>query len=169
MWKYFTDKETRKWTDILDAIVKGYNSTYHSSIKMTPIEASKQENSEVVWWNIYGAYITADYGSPQFKIGETVRISKHKRVFDKGYLPSFTEEYFKIKQVLIGNPIVYKLEDLKGEDLIGFFYETELSDFKPSEETNYKVEKVIGKKKVRGKNIFWLNIKGGLTSLMNGY
>ena len=32
------------------------------------------------------------------KLVETVIISKYKSDFDKGYLPNFTEEYFKIKQ-----------------------------------------------------------------------
>jgi hypothetical protein len=126
---------------------------------MTPVEASKQNNSEVVWWNTYGAYITADSGTPKFKFGETVRISKYKSVFDKSYSPNFRVEYFKIKQVLLGNPIVYKLVHLKGEDLKGFFYETELNNFKPSEETSYKVEKVLGKKKERGNNYILVKYK----------
>ena len=121
MYKYFTENETRKWIDVVQSIVQGYNNSYHSTIKMSPVEASKPNNTETVWWNIYGSHITAEFGVPHFKVGQAVRISKYKSVFDKGYLPNFTEEYFKIKQILIGNPIVYKLEDLKGEDLNGVF------------------------------------------------
>ena len=58
---------------------------------MTPNEASKVENSPVVWYNIYGAYLSSKYGQPKFKVGQTVRISKYKSTFDKGYLPSYTE------------------------------------------------------------------------------
>ena len=134
MWKYFTENETRKWIDIVQDLVNAYNNTYHTTIKMTPVEASKPQNSEIVWWNIYGAYITADYGAPAFKIGQTVRISKYKSVFDKGYLPNFTEEYFKIKRVIVGNPIIYKLEDLQGEDINGIFYESELSSYNPTDD-----------------------------------
>lgn len=160
VFKYFTENETRKWIDVIQLIVKGYNNTYHRIIKMTPIEASKPENSEIVWWNIYGAYITAEYGSPTFKVGQTVRISKYKSVFAKGYLPNFTEEYFKIKQIIIGNPIIYKLEDLKGEDINGIFYESELSSYNPTEDAEYKIEKVMGKKKIKGEEYILVKYKG---------
>ena len=63
------------------------------------------------------SHITAEFGVPSFKVGQYIRISKYKSIFAKGYLPNFTEEYFKIKQILIGSPIVCKLEILKGEDL----------------------------------------------------
>ena len=61
---------------------------------MTPNEASKMENSLVVWYNIYGAYLR----SYKFKAGQTVRISKYKSTFDKGYLPNYTEEFFRVKK-----------------------------------------------------------------------
>ena len=43
MWKYFTANSTRVYIDVLDKLVQQYNSTKHSSIKMTPVEASKQK------------------------------------------------------------------------------------------------------------------------------
>ena len=33
--------KTTKYYDILDKLVENYNNTVHSSIKMTPVEASK--------------------------------------------------------------------------------------------------------------------------------
>jgi len=114
----------------------------------------------MVWWNIYGAYITAEYGPPSFKIGQTVRISKYKSIFDKGYLPNFTEEYFKIKQIIFSKPIVYKLEDLQGEEVNGIFYESELSVYNASDEVEYKIEKVLGKKKIKTKNYILVKYKG---------
>jgi len=104
--------------------------------------------------------LAAKYDTPKFKVGQTVRIQKYKRIFDKGYLPNFTEEFFKIKQVQMGRPVVYRLEDLKGEDLMGIFYESELSPYNESEETTYKVEKVLGKKKIKGKDYVLVKYKG---------
>ena len=97
---------------------------------------------------------------PTFKIGQIVRISKYKSIFDKGYIPNFTEEYYKIKQVLIGNPIIYKLEDIKGEDLNGIFYESELSLYNPKDDDEYKIEKVIGRKKIKGERFCTSKIQG---------
>jgi len=160
LWKYFTANETREWTDVIQDLVHDYNNSFHTTIKMTPVEASKPENSLTVWQNIYHPYLIAKHGEAKFKVGQTVRISKYKRTFDKGFLPNFTEEFFKIKQVLYGTPIVYKLEDLKGEDLSGIFYENELSPYTMTDETTYKVEKVLGKKTIKGKKLVLVQYKG---------
>jgi len=160
MWKYFTANETRKWIDIVDNLVNDYNGTFHSTIKMSPVEASKSENSSTVWNNIYGVYLAAKYDTPKFKVGQTVRIAKYKSIFDKGYLPNYTEEFFKIKEVKIGIPVVYKLEDVKGEDLNGIFYEDELSLYSETEESTYKVEKVLSKKTIKGKKFVLVKYKG---------
>src|SRR5208282_2316956 len=141
-------------------LVEDYNNTFHRTIKMTPVEASKHENSPKVWNNIYGAYLAEKYEKPKYKVGQTVRISKYKSVFDKGYLPNYTEEFFKIKEVKIGIPVVYKLEDVKDEDLNGIFYEDELSPYNETEESTYKVEKVLGKKTIKGKKFLLVKFKG---------
>jgi len=41
MFKYFTANSTRKYVDILNKLVDRYNNTVHSSIGMTPKEASE--------------------------------------------------------------------------------------------------------------------------------
>ena len=42
MLKYFSANNTRKIVDVLDLLVDQYNNTIHSSIKMTPKEASRK-------------------------------------------------------------------------------------------------------------------------------
>jgi len=160
MWKYFTAHETRKWIDILDRLVEDYNNSYHTTIKMNPVDAVKAENSALVWRNIYGAYLSAKYDIPKYREGQTVRISKYKRIFDKGYLPNYTEEFFKIKEVKIGRPIVYRLEDMKGEELTGIFYEEELSPYDETEDTTFKVEKILSRKSVKGNKFALVKYKG---------
>ena len=44
MWKKFTAQGNTKNLDILPEILKKYNNTKHSSINMTPTDASKKEN-----------------------------------------------------------------------------------------------------------------------------
>ena len=48
MFKYFSANKTRKYVDVLDLLVDQYNNTIHSSIKMTPKEASSKENENKV-------------------------------------------------------------------------------------------------------------------------
>ena len=53
MCKYFSANNTRKFVDVLDLLVDQYNNAIHSSIKMTPNEASRKENENKVWLNLY--------------------------------------------------------------------------------------------------------------------
>lgn len=125
MYKYFTANETTKYYDVLDNLVKDYNNTVHSSIKMTPVEASKLENELIVYKNLYpenGDKVK----KPKFKVGDRVRITKKKGKFEKGYTTRWTREIFVIEKVLKTNPVTYKIKDLKDEKIEGSFYEQEL-------------------------------------------
>ena len=54
MWKQFTIQGNKQYSDMLPKILKQYNNTKHSSIKMTPTEASKKKNEGVVYFNLHG-------------------------------------------------------------------------------------------------------------------
>ena len=78
------------YIDKLDDIVNEYNKTYQNRIKIKPgdlklstyIDFSKEVNEK----------------DPKFKIGDTVKISKYKNIFAKGYVPNWSEEVFVIKK-----------------------------------------------------------------------
>jgi hypothetical protein len=53
MYKYFTANSTRKYLHVIDEVVSNYNSTRHSSIKMTPVAASDKKNENIVWMNLH--------------------------------------------------------------------------------------------------------------------
>ena len=53
MWKQLTVQGNTVYLDILPKILKQCN-TKHSSIKMTPVEASKKKNESTVYFNLYG-------------------------------------------------------------------------------------------------------------------
>jgi hypothetical protein len=127
---------------------------------MKPIDARKKENEEVVWYNLYGANLEKTFGKQKFKVGESVGIYTFKSIFTKGYLPNFTEEVFKIKQVIFTKPIVYKLEDYQNELIDGYFYEEELSYVPNSDKLEYNTEKVIKYKTVNGNKIGLVKWKG---------
>jgi transposase InsO family protein len=84
MFKYFTAQETNKYYNVLGDLVKDYNNTVHSSIKMTPVEGSKKENESTVYENLYPEKSEKNK-KPKFKVGDRVRISKKKGKFEKGY------------------------------------------------------------------------------------
>ena len=47
IWKYFTANNTSKYTDILQKLVKSFNSFRHRSIGMRPVDVNKK-NEDVV-------------------------------------------------------------------------------------------------------------------------
>lgn len=47
-------------------------------------------------------------------------------MIDTGYLPRYTEEVFVVEDVNNTIPVTYKIKDLKGEEVKGSFYESEL-------------------------------------------
>jgi len=60
------------------------------------------------------------------KVSDSVRVSKFKITFDKGYTPNWSTEVFKIIKVQQTNPVMYLLEDYRGEPIAEEFYEYEL-------------------------------------------
>ena len=143
MEKYFYSKGTRNWVDVLDDLTKNYNNTKHSSIHMKPKDVNKT-NENIAWVTLY-RHVLEGLQPPKFKAGDTVRVSKYKSIFAKGYEANFTEEIFRVSKVLRGDPTVYEIEDHEGEPIIGKFYEQELSLINKKDDT-YKIEKILRKK-----------------------
>ena len=67
----------------MNKLVNEYNSFYHKSTKMTPFNASKKSNENVVRKN-YNFKITDK--KPKFSIGDKVRISLLKILLKKDIL-----------------------------------------------------------------------------------
>ena len=85
---------------------------------MTPNEASRKENENKVWRNLYPE-LGGKILSPKFSIGDNVRITKKKEIFDKGYTERWTEEVFKISKIQLTIPVTYKITDYNGEEIQG--------------------------------------------------
>ena len=81
MFKYFTANSTRKYIDILDEFVNSYNNTVHSSIKIIPTEASKRENANQIWRNMYDDYSPPERKAPKFSVDDKVRIRRRRSGF----------------------------------------------------------------------------------------
>ena len=92
MWRYFTNKQSVRYADVLQDIVRSYNNTFHRTIGMAPSEVNAT-NQEEVWQRLYGH---ESVGIPKYRVGDCVRISKAKRQFKKCYIANWTEELFTI-------------------------------------------------------------------------
>src|SRR6266853_1141219 len=125
MWFRFTVNGNKHWVKILPDIIAVYNNTIHRTIQMTPTFASRKENEIRVIQNLNTTPIELAK-KPKYKVGDLVRIYKYKKQFEKGYETNFTSEIFKVTEVILSNPITYKLSDLNGQEIIGRFYTNEL-------------------------------------------
>lgn len=157
MFKYFTEMNTKRYIDILDKLVKSYNYTWHRSIKTEPVSVTK-ENQGQIWETLYGNSQQIRVSKKDLKVGDTVRISKAKMHFEKGYEQNWTREIFTIEKIIPRNPVVYKLKDLAGETIKGTFYKQELQ--KITDSGYYPVDKVLKTRKRRGKTEYFVQFQG---------
>jgi len=127
LYKFFTEKRTFRYLNVLPKIVNSINDSFHRMIGCTPNEVTKKNENEIRK-RLYGETPLKKLRSVIFKfnVGDHVRITKEKKIFDKGYLPNFTEEIFVITERIPRYPVVYKVKDLNGENIEGIFYNSEL-------------------------------------------
>ena len=88
-----------------------------------------------------------------------MRIGKNKMIFDKGYLPNWTEEIFTITERIARKPPVYRLSDFNGDLIFGTFYEYELQKI-IKEDDVYRVERVLRKRTRLGQREVLVKWKG---------
>ena len=102
--KYMTSISKNVYIDKLGDFVDEYNNTYHTSIKMKPVDV--KDNTYIDFEK------EVNDKDPKFKIGDYVRISKYKNIFAKGYTPNWSEEVFIISKTKNTVPWTYVINDL---------------------------------------------------------
>lgn len=142
MWKEFSLRGTYKWIDKLSDFISSYNNTKHRTIKMKPKDVTS-ENEKYLLRTVYGKLRVKPISmrKGRFKIGDKVRISKVKHVFEKGYTPNWTTEIFTVNHVNNTNPVTYRLIDSQEQPIEGGFYQEELTKVKYPDV--YLIEKIL--------------------------
>ena len=127
IYKYMNLTSINVYIDKLDDIVNKYKDTYHSAIKMKPLNVKSNAcfNS--------GKEINDE--DRKFKIGDNVVISKYKNIFAKRYVPNWSDKVFVIKRIKNSVLWAYVIIDLKGE-----------REFEKINQKEFRVEKVITKR-----------------------
>lgn len=158
--------QDHNWIDILPQITESYNKTFHSSIKMSPLQALEAD-SVTLWNNQYEHLRKFKRSRPnklqsdfRFQLNDSIRISKMQKQFERAYHQKWTDEIFLIagRERQQGIPM-YRIKAWNNELIDGKFYENELQKIDIDESTVYKIEKIIKKKKVGKKDgyvVKWL-------------
>ena len=145
MWRDFNYYGSYKWLDLLPVLIKRYNARVHRTTRMAPKDVGPRTGLTV--------YVRLKRTAPvRFQVGDKVRISKMKGVFEKGYLPNWSTEIYTIDHVQRTNPTTYLLKDYTGNSILGAFYAEELQKTKYSD--IYLIEKI----RRRGNKVYvkWL-------------
>lgn len=129
--------ESTVWYDKLPTLVLEYNTSRHRTIKMSPLKAMQPENAEAVYATQFKGAGGTD---PAFVIGDQVRTSLSKKIFEKESTQAWSEEVFRIRDVIPSQPTTYKLEDLLGEEIVGSFYREQL---KVTSQKIFRIERVL--------------------------
>ena len=163
IYKYLYHNKTQKYIDALPDLVAGYNSSFHSSIKQAPNTVTNENESEV--WA--GQYMSEPSEVPRkvvfkFSPGQYVRISNSKNPFSHGFGQTFSEELFRVRHRYPTSPTTYMIEDLQNKKISGLFYEPEMVLVlgKDEDDAEYRIEKILRRRKVNGKEQVLIKWKG---------
>lgn len=164
LYKRFALNNNNKWKSILPDTVEFYNSKYHRTIKMRPSDVNDTNEALILRRYHIQQSRPLEMRKCKFKVGDFVRISKFKSVFDRGFNMNWTTEIFRIKKVQDTSPKTFLLEDLKGEPILGGFYQYELQ--KTKQPDVYLIEKIL---KQKGQKVYvkWLGLPSSNNSWIN--
>lgn len=154
IYKYLSDRETAKYVDVLEDLVKSYNSRGHRSLEyLSPNDADKPQNQQQVLAIARRRVDKIKREKPKLKLGDMVRIKTDAKGVDparRAYAEHFHGEYFVITRInrVLPVPMYYLRSMNTGEHIDGGFYYNELSRVRGDV---FKIEKVI-KRRGRGRN-----------------
>ena len=140
LYREFSAQGSYKWLDLLPKLISEYNNKVHRTIGMEPNQVNAKTSKDIHKRLVKKFIVKKN----KFKVGDTVRISKYKHIFSKGYTPNYTTELFSIAEVKDTKPVTYILKDEKNNIIKGGFYEQEL--LKTKYKDLYLIEKVIKRK-----------------------
>lgn len=166
IYRYFTYNQTNRYLEVLPYLVDAYNKRRHSAHGKAPIKVTV-DNQHEVYRTLYPQLEISEAEvekskreDKKFTIGDHVRISKVKGLFEKGYLPNWTTEIFVISDIQYKHPRTsYFLKDLDWEVIDGTFYSEHLQ--KTTVPEYHLVEKIVRTKQPRqGEKQFLIKWKG---------
>ena len=97
------------WINIIPTIINKYNNKIHSTIKLTPIQASLKENEEYVYQNLLDKRKKI---KPKYQINDLVRTADLKKTFSKGDTTNWSYKLYKITKVINDTIPSYRLDNL---------------------------------------------------------
>ena len=165
MFRYFTQKGTRNYIDVLQNFVDSYNNSKHRSIKMAPADVDP-EDEKIVFENLYNhpnmksLIFNQKKLKPKLKIGDTVRQKYTLNALDKSYYPLWTDMVYKIDKVYNKHTKPQYTLEVEGEKFKRRFYPEELQKVHVDADTLWLIEKEIAHRTLNGEKQALVKWKG---------
>ena len=80
MFRYFTAKNILNYFNVLPALVKTYNHSFHRSSQEKPVNVTAKNEHEI-WYRLYGTKKGTQVKKPKCQVGDKVRLNKKFRPF----------------------------------------------------------------------------------------
>jgi transposase InsO family protein len=101
LFRCMTRSHNKKWIDVIDDVVNLYNRSHHRSIGTAPIYVTSENEDEIA----RRQYPPKPPFKYRYDVRVRVQIAKYKHVFQKGYMPNWTEEIFTIVNRYLTHPV----------------------------------------------------------------
>lgn len=158
LYRIFSEHQTLNWIKYLPDVIDGINRSYCRIIEMRPIDVNFK-NAQTIWERTFGNEFKTSNKLAKHKMGSNVRMANYKEVFDKGYLPNWSDEILTVAKVKEGNPPTYKVKDDNNEMFEGSFYKEDLGKTRKDLETTYRIN-VLKERTRNGIKEFYVKFVG---------
>ena len=112
------EKRDGNWIDVLPTVTKHYNNRKHSSIELTPKQASLTKSEGYVYQKLLDK---RNKIKPRFQVYDLVRTADLKRTFPKGDTSNWSDKLCKITEIIndtIPSYPIYNLPERSKEALL---------------------------------------------------
>lgn len=138
--KYQTFKNSKRFVNVLDDLVKSYNATVHSITGLRPDQVNLS-NEAALKLKLYGDDDPVKLDSTnqiesirfKFKIGDYARMVIDKTAYEKGSTANWSKEIYIIDELKPTAPPQYVVKTLKGKRLDWSYYAEELQHVSPDD------------------------------------
>jgi hypothetical protein len=162
LYRYFSNRNDLCWVDVVSKVVDAVNRAPSRAISgMRPIDVN-ETNWKPLWNRLYAHNFkrSATRKEKHYSVGTKVRIDKYKGRFDRGFHPNFTDEIFTVKRALPTQPRSYRIEDRNQEEILGRFYNPNLSKTKDYAEVTHRISKVHKERTRSGRKEYLVSFVG---------
>jgi len=170
--RFFTKQRRYRYIDKLQSFADTYNSTPHRSLNNTPPNKVNKNNEANLRAYMYLKPTKKEdrllkkntkirKRNFKFKAGDLVRITFEKKSFQRSFYQNWTMAVFKIKSRFLRQGIImYTVVDLKGDEIVGQMYESEMSRVDIDQDTLWFIDEILKQKKVGKKTLYFCSFIG---------